>query len=154
MSQRFQVRASLAHGQPFYCRAGRGWSSEWTEIEVIDQDADPMLPNKVKGLPEVPDPARLGRKSFAIVNADPRIVVKPLDGTAADAIRLPEVESKVAGLQAQLAEVTAQLEAANLRARVAEEARDTKDAKIAELDALLAEVTKPADKQRGKPPKA
>lgn len=150
MSQRFEVRAVLVKGQPFYCRAGRGWTEGWTQIEVLDQDEDPTLPNKVKNLPDVPDPTRLGRKSFAILSADARIVVKPVDGTSAEAIKLPALESRIADIEAQLGATKKALDDSNLRALVAEQMRDQKTAKITEMEGQLATCVARAEAAEGK----
>jgi len=146
MPQRFQVRASLIKGQTFYCRAGRGWSSEWTEITVLDQDDDPMHENKVKNLPDVPDPVNLGRRSFALVSKDPRITVQALDGGTADAIRVPELEARAGELEKTIAKLRADVESLTMRARVAEGLRDSKAARVAELEELLSAAEKERDK--------
>lgn len=146
MPQRFKVRASLVKGQTFYCRAGRGWSSEWTEITVLDQDDDPMHENKVKNLPDVPDPERMGRKSFALVSKDSRLTVQALDGGTADAIRVPALESRAAELEASLTKSRAEVESLTMRAKVAEGLRDTKQARVAELEDLLSASEKERDK--------
>jgi hypothetical protein len=102
MPQKFRVRSALQNGQPFYGRAGRGWTDQWAEITVLDQDDDPMVPNKVKNLPDVPDPSQVGRRSFAKLSADKRIIVKPLDGADADAINRPALEARVSELEKAL----------------------------------------------------
>jgi hypothetical protein len=137
MSQRFQVRASLIKGQKFYCRAGRGWTDQWTEVTVLDQDDDPMITNPVKNLPAAPDPANIGRKSFVVLSKDSRIVIKPVDGEIADVMQLPALASRVAALESELARSKADIEATTLRAKVAEGLRDSKQARITELEALL-----------------
>jgi hypothetical protein len=101
MPQKFLVRASLLPGQPFYCRAGRGWGSDPKTIEVIDQDDCPLVDNRVHGLPKVPHPTLVGRKAFDILLKDARISVKPEGADSSEAMA-----SQVPGLQAKLSAET------------------------------------------------
>jgi hypothetical protein len=169
MSQKFLVRASLLPGQPFYCRAGRGWTSDPTPIEVTDQDDDEMLPNRIPALPLVPHPTRVGRKSFAILQKDARISIKAEGDEQAEvlAAKVPGLEAKLTSLELSLKDaglvierleskrddLAAQLKVSTARAESAERAagrltdeRDALKEKVSELEAMLADATKPETK--------
>ena len=109
MSQIYVVRATLVNGQPFYCRAGRGWTQEGTEIEVLDQEDDPMVPNKMPGLPAVADPKRVGRKSFAVLKKDPRISIQAAGGDEALLASVPELEARLSASEKRADDLAAQL---------------------------------------------
>jgi hypothetical protein len=176
---RYIVRATLVNGQPFYCRAGRGWAGgAGTEIEVLPQEGDPMVANKREGLPPIPDPLRVGQKSFAILKADPRLTIHAVGGEAALAANVPELEARlsaaakaqesaretIAALQAEKKRATEELERAQAallkatdslkiaetRAESAEQAAGRLTQERDDLVKQLDELTKPAVAPEGK----
>lgn len=70
---KFQVQAVTRQGFPGSYRAGRFWPSNApTEIEVVEQDADPE--------PDPKDPNRgivVGRRNFEALHKDPNLRVVP-----------------------------------------------------------------------------
>jgi hypothetical protein len=140
MPQKFLVRGSLLPGQPFYCRAGRGWGSDPKLIEVLDQDECPKVANRVPGLPDVPDPVKVGRKAFEILLKDPRISIKPEGAESAEALasqvpgmqaKLAESESKVSSLESELNLTRAEMAVLGAKMETLEEERDA-ESKLAE----------------------
>lgn len=156
MSQKFVIRATLLPGQPFYCRAGRGWTGNPTMVELLDQDDDPMLPNPNKNLPDVPDPVRIGRRSFEKLQKDSRISIKTDGDETAEALasKLPSVQLELGEAKARIAELEASADQAALHLKSVEADRDALKIKVAELETILSDATKPASEKKAKPPKA
>jgi hypothetical protein len=165
MPQKFFVRGSLLPGQPFYCRAGRGWGSDPKLIEVIDQDECPKNPNRNPGLPDVPDPIKVGRKAYEILLKDPRISIKAEGAESAEAMasQVPGLQSQLGDAEAKIFQLEGKLElaaaefdvvTAKLSAVTAE--RDAFAEKTSTLESLLGDATKPieTDPKKGKPSKA
>lgn len=176
MSQKFLVRASLLPGQPFYSRAGRGWTNDPTLVEVLDQDECPKLPCRIKGLPDVADPNKLGRKAFEQLMKDPRISIKPEGFESAEALasQVPALQMELGKAKATIESLQSDLNVANkgnelleaqLKSMASERdaARQSEatleasvkgatkkrvaelEAKVAELEGMLADATKPSD---------
>lgn len=153
MSKRFVVTAvdRSAKGYLHVHRAGRAWPSrQGVEVEVLDQDDCPMVesPNG-EGFPNIPDPKRLGRRAWAMVQADHRlgwVPVAPIAGeTEVVAVETPVVSSDETVAERQRADASekALLQAVADFERANEEAK-TLRAKVAELEALLAGLTEPS----------
>lgn len=152
MSQKFIVRASITPGYTQFFRAGRGWNPNGTEIEVLDQDDDPMVPNPNPKLPDVPHPTKIGRKSLAVLRADPRISIQTADQASVEAMaqRFPELQGELELAKRSLEELTSvnekagdrisALEAENgaLRSQLQQSMEE-----IVQLKAMLDEATKP-----------
>ena len=149
MSQRFIVRASLLPGYNHYFRAGRGWTASATEIELVDQDDDPMLPNPKPGLPEVAHPTQVGRKSFTILEKDPRISIKTVgeESSEAMAAQLPGVQLELSRAAARIAELEAAREQDESHISTLEAGRAALQAQIAELKSELKLVQGAKDSQ-------
>lgn len=104
MSQKFIVTAvdRSAKGLHHVHRAGRAWpSSQDVVVEVLDQDACPMVKASKEGYPDLPDPNKLGRIAWAAVMADGRLSKRPF-GTAPDASEVDALKAKVSELTAEL----------------------------------------------------
>lgn len=91
-------------------RGGRFWpSGEWTEVEVLDDDACPLIevadPKAPGGRRQCFDPVRIGRVRFAQIMADSRISKVPADG------EWPVPPDEVVKLRKQVADLEAKLAA-------------------------------------------
>lgn len=123
-------------GTPGVWRAGRFWAAgSATTVEVLGQDEDPPQV-KVKG-PNgedriIPDPNKLGRKSFEALKADPRIrlLADPDSQREISSAAIDEARAAAGKMGARVGELEA--ENASLKA------------KIAELEAALEKATAPA----------
>jgi hypothetical protein len=79
--QTIMVQAVVGEGYDGAYRARRKWpATEPVSVEVLDQDDDPpdhehphVVDGKVVGKRMVPDPHRIGRKSFEAIKADSRL---------------------------------------------------------------------------------
>lgn len=99
-------------GHPNYHTPGRSWpSGQPVEVEVLDQDDDPMLEKFVEGEKRsYADPVRIGRVAWKRICADKRLTVRPAGDNVQD----------VQGLASQLATAESARDAANARAAAAE----------------------------------
>jgi hypothetical protein len=118
-------------GHPNYWRAGRSWpSGQEIEVEVLDQDDDPMVTTEVKGQKRTHvDPNRIGRESWKQIVADKQLIKQPVGGTVEEALQL----------QAGLDQTKAELIRTITRAELAETALAERNAGV---DRLLAEREK------------
>jgi hypothetical protein len=93
------ISAIRRPGYPGTYRAGRLWSSEQpTEIEVVDQDEDPE---------QKPDePIKVGRKTFALLESDQKLSVRP----AGDPIALARSTQDIETLRADYERLAAENE--------------------------------------------
>jgi hypothetical protein len=81
MSQTILVQAVVGEGYDGAYRAGRKWpATEPLAVEVLDQDDDPpgleedwIVDGVRKGKRTVPDPNRIGKRSFEAIKADGRL---------------------------------------------------------------------------------
>lgn len=102
-------------GHPNYHTPGRQWpSGQPVEVEVIDQDADPMLEKIVDGEKrKYPDPHRIGRLAWQRILADRKLTVRAAGDNAQDvqslAERLTEMERTARAAEARASEAEAQL---------------------------------------------
>lgn len=113
MSQRFTVTAldRRSIGHPNYWRAGRSWpSGQEVEVEVLDQDDDPMEETIVRGEKRThPHPTKIGRVSWAAIQADRQLIKQPIGATPDEALSL---QARVDELTRKLAETTTRAELA------------------------------------------
>ena len=159
MSQRYTVTAldRRSMGHPNYFRAGRSWpSGEEVEVEVLDQDNDPMEVKEVKGgeTRTFPHPTRIGRTSWAALMADRQLIKQPVGATVNEAL----------ALQAAYDSMKAELGRTVTRAEMAEQALAERNAgmdhvlkqlidanaKIAELETQVEQLTAPPPAEQGK----
>lgn len=164
---RVQIQALSAPGFSGLFRARRFWPSETaTEIEVIDKDddppdteveiLDPQTQQRIKRM--VPDPKRIGRRSYEQIRKDPRLRVLQdgeTDGRLSqkafdEAVRTAgEATSALAAVRAQVVSLTEELAAVKLE-------RDELQAKVADLQETIAAVMEQSKAESPKPeePKA
>lgn len=154
MSTFHQVRALEREGYNGAWRAGRKWPSTPVRVEVLDQDDDPPMVEETYVGPEgktltrmVPDPLRIGRKSYQAVKDDPRIKVlddadaqNELSNEALDEARtlLTEQHGQLVALRlenATLRKRNTELQAALERKAPAEEIPDDEVPPEGQLDA-------------------
>ena len=117
MSQQYTVTAldRSGMGHPNYHTPGRAWpSGKPVAVEVVDQDADPMLSKEVDGeIRKYPDPVRIGRDSWKRICADPRLTVRAIGDDAHDvqalATNLTAVEQALKAAEARADEAEARL---------------------------------------------
>lgn len=165
MSQKFIVTAvdRSAKGLHHVHRAGRAWpSSQDVVVEVLDQDACPMVKASKEGYPDLPDPNKLGKIAWAAVMADGRLSKRPF-GTAPDASEIDRLKAKVAELENAIVGTQKERDALIATLGEVEDDRDTlvgqveelkakadaAQAKVAELESLLESLTttKPEEKK-------
>jgi len=146
-------RTSMGH--PNYHQAHRAWpSGQDVVVEVLDQDDDPMVIGKGSDgeMHTYPDPLRVGRESFARLQADKMLMIRLVGGSPEEA----ETQQK------QIAELQHTLATATMRAELAEsellkvraEAQDlagevsTLTVRSRELEQQLDEATAPKSKKQ------
>lgn len=131
MSQKFIVTAvdRRAQGHPNCWRAGRSWpSGQEVEIEVLDQDDDPMVTEIIKGEKRTfPHPTQIGRASWASIQADKRLMKQPVGATLDQAL----------SMQAQIDDLSAKLKTVTARADLAEQAGLERGAQLESTQAHL-----------------
>jgi hypothetical protein len=123
MSQKYTVTAldRSGMGHPNYHTPGRAWpSGKPVEVEVVDQDADPMLAKEVDGeVRKYPDPVRIGRESWKRICADPRLTVRAIGDDAQD---VQALATKLTAVERALKAAEARADEAETRLRQAESA--------------------------------
>jgi hypothetical protein len=134
MSQRYTVtaldRSSIGH--PNYHRAGRSWpSGQEVEVEVLDQDDDPLETTTVKGETRVfAHPTKIGRESWAAIVRDKQLIKQPVGATVNEAL----------ALQAAYDAMKAELGRTLTRAEMAESALAERNAGVDRLNVQLDEA--------------
>lgn len=143
-------------GHPNCHRAKRSWpSGQAVEVEVLDQDDDPMVTEEIHGAKRTyPDPKRIGRLSWASMRADKPLMIAAVGSSPEDAEML---QKKIADLQSAVAAASARAELSErevvrLKGDVAERIKEaeTLREKIAELEKQLDEATAPKATKPGK----
>lgn len=99
-------------GHPNYHTPGRSWpSGKPVEVEVLDQDLDPMLERMVEGQKRLySDPVRIGKSAWQRILSDKKLTVRAVGDNAQD----------VQGLAEKLTAAERSVLAANARADAAE----------------------------------
>lgn len=101
---KFHVQAVSREGHQGSFRQGRFWpSSGPTEIEVVDTEADPVA---AEGEPPIEATTRtkFGTKAYAVLQADPNLIVRPPGDPMASAQTLAQLQAHNARLEAELAQ--------------------------------------------------
>lgn len=119
---RFIVKSTPAAGFQGKWRAGRRWDKGGVEVEIVDQDADPVAEPGDECL-------RIGRDTFRALQEDDAISVSP---KGLNISNLKELEKSLADATTAHAELQ----------KAHEELQATHAAAAKSLDEALAEVTK------------
>lgn len=151
MSQRYTVmaldRSSIGH--PNYHRAGRSWpSGQEVEVEVLDQDDDPMETITVKGEARTfPHPTRIGRVSWGKLVADKQLIKQPVGATVNEALAL---QAAYDSMKAELGRTVTRAEMAETVLAERNAVVDRLTGQVAELEAKVAQLTAKADEDATK----
>jgi hypothetical protein len=115
---KYIVQAVRREGFNGAWRAQREWSHDPTEVEVLDQEEDPMVEvvdNQGKKRQAV-HPTRLGQRSWGELMKDGRLSKTPVD-----AINAAALEAELARLRRRLAELEGELGAAQTKNQALEQ---------------------------------
>jgi hypothetical protein len=154
MSQKYIIKAvdRSAKGLAHVHTPGRAWpSNQEIVVELLDQDECPMIKADKPGYPDLPSMSQVGRKAWALIEADGRLSKKlfgapgnlsETDSLKAELFKAKEAHGELVAKLAELETVlTAAREEADYASSLAEE-NNTLKAKVAELETLLESATK------------
>ena len=124
MSTRYIVRAPDRSGQGHDAlwTPGRRWpGGKEVEVEVLDQDEDPTVTERVDPSGEekrtFPHPTQIGRLAWARIASDKLLTVRPVGDVPAEAVTL---QADLATTKAQLADAIEKVTSNDVRASLAE----------------------------------
>jgi hypothetical protein len=151
MSQKYIIKAvdRSAKGLTHVQTPGRFWpSNQEVIVELLDQDECPMIKADKSGYPDLPSMSQVGRKAWALIEADGRLSKKPF-GVAADQSEIETLKAKIAKLEGLLSDSEEDRlklnekidEYVKVNALITQESEDAKK-KADELTALLESATK------------
>lgn len=136
-------------GHPNYHTPGRSWpSGQPVEVEVLDQDACPMLSRVIDGETfRYPDPVRIGRNAWKRICADKKLTVRPVGDDTQD---VQNFAAQLKIVETDLAAATARADAAELQVKKLQQegpdwAKKTQ-AEIKRLEGVVAALKGEVDK--------
>ena len=120
MSQKFLIRGPDRREWAYHWVAGRGWSKDAVEIEVVDGD-DPMVTETIEGQTVThPDMRKLSRAMFEELKNDRQMNVQAIDAAGEAELKIDVVamvsenaklKTENAGLQDSVKVLTKRIEA-------------------------------------------